>query len=374
MIKLELTLLRRASAVSALCLALASSCAPSTGGDDAGPTDAGADEEDAGDGDGGSDACADLDPALGSLTLGDGFSVVESVPLPGSVSVLRVVEEGAARRLYGLDTVQNAVVDLGQWPNLAPVPPKVFSVFPPDLDDEGAAVSWFLAHDGTRLAAGYTGSFDTETFLAPGEIALYDLTQGVAEPLTYIGAANNYAAEFVGQTLVLHAATLGALDEGTAIYALDDEEPLVLARYEDPTGTFGGPLVATRGGGLVVSGFVSETGLQHFFLLPAPDVTGALEGEALSLADAEEVLAAPALVAARFGDDLAYVHGDVFSPVEALRRVPLDDGAARDPVDVLTFNDDCTTVELLAPLDDDLLVSVWDAAGGLRLVRIREDG
>lgn len=360
-----------------LFFGLAASCAPDGGDGDGGATDAATDERDAGDDagdDAGVDPCEGLDPVLGSLTLADGYSIVDSAPLPAGIGALRVVEEGAGRRLFGVDVAADAVVDLGLWPDLAATPTKLFDVLPPDLDDEGAMVSWFLAYDGTRLATGYTGSFDTETFVAPGAIALYDLTPGAADPLTFVDAANNYAAEFVGDTLALNASSLGALDEGTAIYALADA-PRVLARYEDPTSTFGGPMVATKDGGLVVGGYVSATGQQHFFTLSADDVDAALAGEPVALADAEAVLAAPALAAARFGDDLAYVHGDFFNPLEGVRRVSLGAGAERTPTDVLTpWAADCSTVDLLAPLDDDLLVSVDDDEGGLRLLRIREDG
>src|SRR5690606_24475212 len=121
-----------------------------------------------------------------------------SVPLSPAIAALRVVDEGASQRVYGLDLEQGAVTDLGAWPLEGRTPAKVFTVMPADLDDEGATLSWFLAHDGTRFAAGYTGSFDTETFVAPGALAIFDPTAGVAEPLTFVNAANNFAADFVG--------------------------------------------------------------------------------------------------------------------------------------------------------------------------------
>lgn len=383
---------RRGFALSALILSfgVGSACAPSSGGDDggtpdaaedlsdtgdAGETDAG-DRSDAGDtgdaGDGGV-TCEGLDPVLGSLTLAPGFSVVESVPLQPGIGGLRAVEEGGDQRLFGIDRAQDAVVDLGLWPELSATPSKRFEVLPPDLDDEGAVVGSYVAFDGTRLAAGYTGSFDQTTLVAPGAVAFYDVTPGVADPLRYVESPNNYSADFIGETLVLNAGGLGELSEGTAIYALAGE-PRVLARFEDPSSTYGGPLVALPDGSLVVAGYVSETGLQHFYLLPAAELSAALVGDAISLPEADEVLRAPVLAAARFGSDLAYLHGDFFNPVEAVRRVSLGEGAERTPVDVLTFQDDCTEVGRLTALADDLLVGVRDDEGGLRLVRIREDG
>lgn len=358
-----------------LSLGLTLSCAPSSdGGDDGGVSDAGAEEADGGDaGDDPRDMCVDLDPVLGSLTLADGFSIIESAPLPAGIAALHAHEEDDGWRLFAVDFLQDAVVDLGRWPELSPSPAKRFDVLPPDLDDDGAMVSWFLASDGARLVTGYTGTFDPEALVAPGAIALYDLTPGVAEPLTFLEAANNYAATFVGDALVLNASSLDDVEEGTAIYGLTDSAR-VLARYEDPTSTYGGPLIATADDGLVVGGYDANTGLQRLHWIAPEDVSAALVGEPLALVQAEEVLAAPALTAARFGSDLAYAHGDYFNPFEGVRRVSLGEGARGAIVDVLTAEDGCTSVDLLAPLGDDLLVSVSDDEGGLRLVRIREDG
>lgn len=382
--------LRRPLASGGLLLTLslglvgASACSPGTSSpEDAGsdvPADGGeqddaGEREDAGgagDPDAGPGPCDDLDPVLGALALADGFTVVEHASLPEGLAAVVVVPEGGERRLFGLDFLENAVVDLGLWPSLSSST-KLFDVFPPDLEDEGAMVSWFLASDGTRLVSGYTGTFDPEIFVAPGALAIYDPTPGVEE-LRFVEAANNYAAAFVGDALVLNASSLGSLDEGMAIYALAGE-PRVLARYEDPSSTYGGPLVATADGSLVIGGFDASTGLQHFRWISAADVRTALAEDALALADAEEILAAPALAASRFGDDFAYAHGDVFNPFEGVRRVSLASGDRGAVVDVLTATSTCSAVavEILAPLDDDLLVSIRDE-GGLRLVRIREDG
>ncbi len=360
------------SLLSCLLLHLALACAPGSSGDAGVPADAAQASDDAGaadDGgsdDGGVEPCADADPVLGTLTLGEGYSVVDSAALSPSIAVVEVVPGEGGGTLYGLDVAAGAVVNLGPWPIADDAAGSaLFEVVPNDVEE--SYLSWFLAYDGARFAAGYTGAFDTETFVVAGAIALYDTTAGVSEPLRYVDANGNFAAEFVDATLVVNATSLGALEGDTALYAKADA-PLLLASYADPTTTFGGPVIATKAGGLVVGGY--HGGAQHFSLLSAGDVAAALSGDPIALADAEEIVAAPSLAAARFGDELVYVHGDFFVPFEAVRGVSLDDGAARVPHDVLTFHDECTAVDLLTDMGDDLLVGLSDDAGR-RLVRLR---
>lgn len=369
-------------------LLCASACVPASNEDDGGVASDAGDDDDAGvlddagvkadageTGDGGSDAgedpCLDPDPVLGTLTLADGFAVVDSVPLPFSIGAVTTAAEGEEHRLYALDVGTGTVLNLGHWPFDLASSTTMFETLPPDGTEE-LYPSWFLAFNGARLAAGYTGAFDVAAGVAPGAIALYDLNAAEGAALSYIDSDNNYAAAFIGDALIVNASSLDTLSSGTAIYGLT-EAPTVVATYADPSMTYGGPLVATSGGGLVVAGYFGDPLVQHFFLLPPTDVTAALAGESVSLSDAEEILAAPALSAARFGDTLAYVHGDFFNPLEGLRRVSLADGASRAPVDVLTANDACTNIDLLADIGDDLLVGISDDAGR-RLVRVREGG
>lgn len=337
--------------------------------DDAGfNDDAGFVEDDAGPGDAGIDPCADADPTLGTLTLAAGFSIVDSSAVPGEAIAVTAVAQGESYRVYAVDVVDVSVLDLGVWPSLDTAT-TLFEIVPDDGTVDTAYASPFLAHTGSRLAAGYTAPFN-DLGVAPGHVAIFD-TAAVSDALAHVPSDNNYSAAFADDVLVVNATSLGGVGTETAIYGWATEAG-VLATFPDPAMTYGAPVAATAQGGVVVSGYYADTGAQHFFLLSAASAAAALAGQPVALADEDEITAVPSLYAASFGEYLAYVHGD-YTAVEAVRRVPLADGADRTAEDVLVIQDGCTSVTMLADMGDDLLVGLSDSAGS-RLIRVRQDG
>ncbi|MFZ9887521.1 MAG: hypothetical protein ACO3JL_08465 [Myxococcota bacterium] len=313
-----------------------------------------------------SDSCesASYDALLGTLVLSQGYTVAESAPLAPTVLAVAAVAEGASWQLFGLDSANLEVNDLGTWPTLRSEVTKVFSLLPESYSGEAYA-SGFLASHGSTLVAGYTGDFDPETFIATGELLVFDRSEpGTVSPVRLL-APNNYAAAFVGDTLLVNAHGLGEVGEETGVYGWRVGETSIAARFEDPAATYGGPVLPLPGGDVVLGGYIGDE--TQFFQVLADDLATTDAGVLLD--DSRKVLGAPYLHAAPFGNGFAYLHGDFFNPVEAVRVVPFEGSAPSSASDVLLLVDDCTSVDLLAPLGDDLLVGISDPQGR-RLVRV----
>lgn len=312
------------------------------------------------------DPCADAtyDAVLGTLMLADGFATKESASLPTDVVAVAAVVDGSSWRLFGLDATELVVTDLGGWPSLQSEPAKVFSLLPESYGGEAFA-SGFLASRGSTLVAGYTGDFDPETFVASGELVVFDRSAQSGVAPVRVNAPNNYAAAYVGETLLVNAHRIAELGDETRVYGWRDGVASVVARFEDPASTYGGPVLPLADGGAVVGGYVTDE--TQFFHLLADDLAAPADGVLLD--ENRKVLGAPYLHAAPFGAGFAYLHGDFFNPVEAVRVVSLEDDAGQRTTDVLQLVDACTNVDLLASLGEDLLVGINDPQGR-RLVRL----
>lgn len=365
------------SFVSVLFALAAVGCTPSPG-EDAGPTpesDAGP-GTDAGEPDGGApDPCvgATYDPVLGTLSVAAGYEVVDDAPLPENIVAVGTgpVEGGTGYQVYAGNAVSLSVLDLGVWPDLT-AGSELYSVVPDDVAPDDAFLSPFLvvgtiAGDGF-VAAGYTQAFDADTGQAPGALTVYDGGR------TFIDAPNNYSGGTFAEThFVVNAAGADTTTGDNGIYAVGPDGTSYQAASFDSGWMASNGFTAVAGGLVVTGGFFDDgtSGpANHLFALPIADVAAAENDGAIDLAQAEEVAVGALSAAAGFGDDLAVIRGDFFVPLEGVERISLAQGADRTPEPVLEASDDCTIVDVLASMGDDLLVGVQDP-NGRRLLQVR---
>lgn len=350
-----------------------------SGAADGGSSDGGAVDDDAGLPDAGEDPCAAAiyDADLGTLALGDGFSVVESAPLPGGAfAVATTIGLNDEIHVAALDSVSEAVVDLGAWPTLGGSEP-LFDAVPAVEASEERYLSSFLAAGGARIAAGYTLPFDVNSFVSPGTVALHD---GAAT--SYADAEGNYSAAFYGDALLVNgtsagAATLYALRPGAS--GLEQSE---VATFPAEWAAFSGYTAVVRDQIVVVGGYYAATGeapTNHLLAVPASHIDAALAGGVpVDLTSGVDIAAHGMGAVSAFGDGVAVLKGDFGLTPEGVVRVGLsldggDQVSAAAPTFVLRTVDECTSIDLLASLGDDLLVGVLDP-NGRRLVRVRVGG
>jgi len=333
-------------------------CAPTTPGDAGPASDAGPAN------DAGFDPCVSidsLDPELGALTLAAGYELADSASLSDTVvAVAAVARFNGGYDIYAADAASLDVKNLGAWPNLE-AGTSVFDVLPAGAASDGVFLSPYLAtNDGGHIAAGWTGAFDAATGRAVGQVAYYN-----GADTTYIDADNNFTASFAGDILLVNGAMLDDADDGAAIYAWD-----TTAGAAETLATFDSGWLAANGwmgtatNGVVAAGGFYDDGssgpTNHLIRLPAAAITTALTNDApIDLAAMEEVDVGALSGASGFGDDLAIIRGDFFTPLEGVLRIPLLDGADRAATPVLSADaNGCTLIELVAPMGADLLVGV----------------
>ncbi|NOK35689.1 hypothetical protein HMI49_21045 [Corallococcus exercitus] len=377
----------------------------SIGGDDAGTdagtntdagtgTDAGTDAGTGTDGgtgsdagtDGGTASCGPLprEAVLGTLQLQTGFSVAESAPL--STEVIAVVSTpGPTYSLFGLrqTTTGRDVFSLGTWPDVKLADAALDTVLAPAdrANAAGTFPSYFLAHDGTRLLAGYTKSGSP----APGSVALVD--PAARDATDYVNAPDNYTAVGTTDAFFINGGGLDTVSEGKGVYALvTSAKPYAAVKvvsFPAQVGASGFSAIAANG--IAVFGYA----LPESYVNVAHAVANAKLGEALAsrtpvvLTDEPKVdVGTDFNAAAGFGNGVAVARGAYGASfnfeVTDVSRFSLTPGlgggqpvsvGTREPV--LNAADACTAVDLLSSLGSDLLVGVTDV-NGRRLVRIRQ--
>ncbi|MHA7634130.1 hypothetical protein [Corallococcus sp. M7] len=353
-------------------------------GTDAGTETDGGTGTDAGT-DGGTVACAPLprEQVLGTLQLQAGFSVGESAELSTDVRAV-VSTPGPTYSLFAvLETATGRdVFPLGTWPDVMLGDSAVDTIIAPAdrANPTSTFASYYLAHDGSRLLAGYTKS----GFPAPGSVAVVDPSK--RDATTYLDAPDNYSAAGTTDAFFINGGGLDTVAGGLGVYALvTSAKPYVAVKVADfPAQVGASGFTAVADNGIAVFGY-SEA---DTYVNVAYAVSNTKLGEALANRTPVVLVNEPKVdvgsnfnAAASFGNGVAVVRGAYGATgfgVTDVSRFSLTPGlGGGQPISVgtrtavLNAADACTTVDLLSSLGSDLLVGVKDV-NGRRLVRIRQ--
>ena len=320
-----------------------------------------------------------LDSKLGTLVLGTGFTVQEAPALPASVMLIERNGTTSTSPLFALGTTDAGVgvFNLGTWPTLSAGSSVQKLTAPADAAATTFA-SLFLVSDGTSLIAGYTKSGTP----APGSLLL--LSQGTTA--SWINAPGNYSATSVNSRFVVNGEGLGT-STGVAVYGLNaaaaPPTSATLGNFSSSWMASSGVSAAANNGVLVLGYYGGADFKNHLLVVPPSTYLGPLTGgTSFSLSTALEIYAdLDVLNAVGFKDGLAIQHGGfpppTYDPVTtSITRIPLTltgsgtqtvtAGAAQT---VLTAPNQCTSVDFVSHLGDDLLIAVKDR-NGRRLVRL----
>ncbi|QRK09796.1 hypothetical protein JQX13_06660 [Archangium violaceum] len=358
-----------------------------------GPTDGGNEPTD----DAGTDAgvaCADLphDEKLGTLQLQTGYAAAESAALPEGLIAVTAIPSGAEFKLYGLSGgTDNSLYELGTWPNIVASTTPLQAVIPEADRGSSTYLSGFLANDGTRLLAGYTKSGPIENI--PGSVLVYDTAS--PDKSSHVSANGNFSAVGVSGAFLFNGQGVeGSSEGGSGVYALKTGTP-----------PFQGSKLATFPVDAPASGYTAATSqeiavlgysvpnpsgpfdpyINHLLAVAPATYTPALSGGttlALTAENAPEIYAGSDLFAvAGFGQGVALHRGHYDASFNALTndvsRIELTTGIEPKAVvvgelaPVLTTQNTCTNVVLMAPLGTNLLVGVKDKNGS-RLVLVQK--
>ncbi|WNG30576.1 hypothetical protein F0U62_46095 [Cystobacter fuscus] len=330
-------------------------------------------------------SCADLphDAQLGTLQLQQGFTVVESAPLPASIDAITAVAgTSGSYSLYGVNS-DKSVYALGTWPDVVASTTPLYPIVPADVT-QTSYVSGYLVSDGARLMGGYTlGDFS-------GKVAIHDLASNTS---TYVPAAGNFSAVGLDGAFLINGLGLeGVSGTGIGVYAVKTQsapfQTSKLATFPS-AGTFSG-FSALATNEIVALGYAYSTpepdndyATTNALRAVSPDTyTPALTaGTTLDLAgtNTPEIYSGLDLRdAAGFGAGVALKRspnaGDYTNTRDVARiaLTPTQDGlgvTAGPLQEVLTQTKTCTKVVIMAPLAEDLLVGLEDK-NGRRLVRL----
>jgi len=317
-----------------------------------------------------------LDPKLGTLVLGMGFTVQEAPAL--GVNVLTVERNGATLFALGTETATSlpvGIFSLGTYPAI--VQAAAFQPVVPANEPTGFA-SNFLTSDGTSLLAGYTKA------ASAGAVLVF--TPGAPTPTKYINAPGNYSATSVSGKFLINALGLGTT-AGSGIYALtaSTSTGALLATF-DSTWQAASGVSAVTSNGIVIAGYygtATSDSKNHLLAVAPSTYLGPIAGStSFSLMGSVEVYAGfDVLNAVGFKDGVAVQRGDFLPPTyqavtSDIVRYPLmlagsgvqtvTVGAAQT---VVSAPNRCTEVDFIGHLGDDLLLGVKDRTGR-RLVRV----
>ncbi|WNG40380.1 hypothetical protein F0U61_46850 [Archangium violaceum] len=362
---------------------------PTDGGNE--PTDGGNEPTDAGTDAG--VACADLphDAKLGTLQLQTGYAAAESAALPEGISAVTALQSGTDFKLYGLNGIDNSIYELGTWPNVVASTTPLQPVIPEADRGSGTFLSGFLANDGTRLLAGYTKSGPIENI--PGSVLVYDTAS--PDKSAHVSANGNFSAVGIsGAFLFSGQGVQGSSEGGSGIYALKTAsapfQGVKLATF--PVAAPSSGYTAATSQEIAVLGYSvpSPSGpfdpyINHLLAVAPATYTPALSGGttlALTAENAPEIYAGSDLFAvAGFGQGVA-LHRAHFDEsyktiTNDVSRIELTTGVDPKTVTVgalapvLTTQNTCTNVVLMAPQGTNLLVGVTDKNGS-RLVLLQK--
>jgi hypothetical protein len=337
---------------------------------------------DAGVGDAGTDvtSCDDRlhDAKLGTLRLRTGFTLAESVELPAQIGAVTAIANGNGYTLYGLRTSDKSIHALGTWPTLTLANTPPVSVISQSDREATTFLSGYLTNDGTRLLSGYTKT----GMNFPGNVVSYDTV--TPSNSTYLSAPGNFSAAAVPGTFFINGTGLLTL-EGPAVYALkvqnQDLTVSTLATFPNAMAASGYTAVSTNGAAVLGYSVYPKNTLHA---VPPGEYTAALSrGTPFALADWPEVYSGEDVFGvAGFGSGVVVHRGSYDANFNALTqdvvRRELTVGGSDSQViivgaltPVLTTDNPCTQVDILAPMGEDLLVGVKDE-NGHRLVRIQK--
>ena len=347
--------------------------------------------------DGGSEVSCVYEEAntLGDFSLSSGYSLVDTAIITLDYSALAIASHDGTDTVYGLDSKENQIVDLGTWAELvsagsADHATPVFNLLREDDTSEIAFASQFLASNGRYLAAGYTLAYDANTGVAPGHIALFDtLSETTPNLPVHIPSDNNFHASFMDTTLLVNSGNLGGMGSSNGVYAWEAETSLALGQAASFPGdaSASGFTVATAGDAIGL-GFYNASYVNQMTVVSRADLMMAItEMQPLDLQD-EETLPSPGFLAAgHMGDDLVLANGyydsnfelvqeDVVAfPAEGLASdggVMVNVGTEKTILDAP--EDTCQRVIFLSAIENDLIVAVADEhPTHLRLLRISVD-
>ncbi len=325
-----------------------------------------------------------LDPKLGTLVLGSGFSVQEAPALPANVYFVERNGTQATSPVFALGTATTTstavgIFGFGTWPNLSQGSAFQNLVSPADATAT-TFFSNFLTSDGTTLLAGYTKSGAGIT----GSVLLY--TPGSTAAATYVNAPGNYSATSVANRFILNGVGLGTT-AGTAIYTLNGTTGTgaTLATFAFPWMAASGATAVTSSGVLIAGYFGASAtdGKNHLLAMPPSTYLGPIaSGSSFALLGSLDVYAGfDILNAVGFKDGLAVQRGSFLPPTyeavtsDIVRFQLTLSGAGTQTVTagtmqtVVSAPNRCTNVDFIGHLGDDLLLAVKDR-NGRRLVRV----
>jgi hypothetical protein len=305
---------------------------------------------------------------LGTFNLGAGFELADTSRHGLEQMRLAANPDGD---VFGLRSSTQEVVSLGQWPDLQEGA-VVGSVVPGDLGGDAFLSPWLTATaDG--VAAGYTESFNPDTGEIPGAVTT-DVEGGVL-----LAAPGNFTAASYRGALLVNSLGLNELSEGAAIYYADVVTSGVFARFEREWFAFSGFTAVTSGGVVVVGGFYApdedSAATNRLHAATPAEADAALGGAPLSIAALPEIASGDITDVAPFGDGVALLKAPFGEPPEGVERVPLDGAGIEVEAGAIEVvlergGADCTAVDFLAPLGDDLLVGLSGDSEGERVVRV----
>jgi hypothetical protein len=366
---------------------------------DAGHTDAG--QSDAGEPDGGepdagelSGPCSEVahDPVLGTAQLAPGFRVVESAPLSENAAT-GVVLDARGSGVYAL-TGTGHVHRLGLWPELGP-PTEGNHVFDAVLPADRARqldVTWGLESSGTHVLVAYrtiaSGAF------RDARVALFD-TYHPEAGVTHLDAPGNETLSALGANFLVGGHGLGALSGTRGVYALNIQSSppsVALAATYPEMGPSEivrpGPIAHTTHSLTVLGYYLDGADRYSLRLVPPAQLAEAMSGGTpIALADMPELTSRDDVRGAvGFGTGVAVLHsrwpGGMVYGLGTVRLYPLtieggvvSVGEAQDVLGSAAHDElgACTVVNRLDSLGADLLVTLSDRLGGLRLVRISRE-
>jgi hypothetical protein len=201
----------------------------------------------------------------------------------------------------------------------------------------------------------------------------------------FLNSPGNFSADAFNRgttnAFLVNASGLGSLSEGLGVYALvtsaDPERTVKVASF--PANAGGSGFTAVSDNGVAALGYSDASYTNKLHAVPPVLMESTIgSGTPLTLTDQPEVAVGSNFTGlSPFGNGVAVLRGGFTSSTD-VSRFAFSFGIAgpqsvvvEERVPVLTFVNQCTSVELLAPLGADLLVGLNDR-GGRRLVRIRQ--